>query len=213
MLSKHSRGSKQGNDFAHNSPGNVRPQSSLLTEPLWTDLWNNWVKLKRNSWFTFRKKKKWRKRGKFRPTSPYIPRIRRIIKPPPPREMKLKNVDALFFSQRVSDGYWNTAGYGTTDPTRVYFEAKRKKESTKWNCGGWSLHTTRLRMKVELRISISSVSWICLLSFFCLFSVFLHCFSLFDWLLYAPWGQLRRDALRPPYYHYYCYYYYYYLRM
>ena len=37
MLSKHSVGAYQGNKLTSNSSGNTQPQSSQLTEPLWTD--------------------------------------------------------------------------------------------------------------------------------------------------------------------------------
>ena len=37
MLSRHSVGSYQGNKLTSNSPWNIRPQSSQLAEPLWTD--------------------------------------------------------------------------------------------------------------------------------------------------------------------------------
>ena len=37
MLSRHSVGTYQENEFTHNSSRNARPQSSQLAEPLWTD--------------------------------------------------------------------------------------------------------------------------------------------------------------------------------
>ena len=38
MLSRHCVGTYQGNKLTCNSSGNIRPQSSQLTEPLWIDL-------------------------------------------------------------------------------------------------------------------------------------------------------------------------------
>ena len=37
MLSRHSIGTYQGNELTHNSSGITGPQSSQLSEPLWTD--------------------------------------------------------------------------------------------------------------------------------------------------------------------------------
>ena len=36
-LSRHSVGTYQGDELKRSSPGNVCPQSSQLTEPLWTE--------------------------------------------------------------------------------------------------------------------------------------------------------------------------------
>ena len=37
MLLRHYVGTYQGNELTHNSPGNARPQSFQLAEPLWID--------------------------------------------------------------------------------------------------------------------------------------------------------------------------------
>ena len=65
MQSRHGFGTCQGNELASNSSGKARPQSSHLTEPLWTNPWSekkmelvhaSWCPLKRER---EKKKRRW----------------------------------------------------------------------------------------------------------------------------------------------------------
>ena len=47
VRTSYSVGTHQGNELTRNSPGNSRPQSSQLTEPLWTDPCSKGVELPR----------------------------------------------------------------------------------------------------------------------------------------------------------------------
>ena len=61
MLSRHSVGTHQGNEFTQHLSGDDCPLSSELTEPLWTDPWPNRVELVHAHWspLTLKKKCRW----------------------------------------------------------------------------------------------------------------------------------------------------------